>query len=60
MTNEGENTANDDDEDRNLTRRQRGEKEAAKYLTPEALNPLVKRVLEKQKLKEKKNESSSD
>jgi len=49
-----------EDEDSGLTRRQRGEKEAAKYLTPEAMNPLVKRVLEKQKLKEKKNESSSD
>jgi DNA-binding transcriptional MerR regulator len=60
ITNEGENNAKDDDEDRNLTRRQRGEKEAAKYLTPEAMNPLVKRVLEKQKLKAKKNESSSD
>ncbi len=60
MTNEDENTAKDDDEDHNLTRRQRGEKEAAKYLTPEAMNPLVKRVMEKQKLKEQKNESSSN
>jgi len=60
MTNEDENTAKEDDEDHNLTRRQRGEKEAAKYLTPEAMNPLVKRVMEKQKLKEQKNESSSD
>jgi len=59
-TNEGENTAKEDDEDHNLTRRQRGEKEAAKYLTPEAMNPLVKRVMEKQKLKEQKNESSRD
>ena len=49
-----------EDEDSGLTRRQRGEKEAAKYLTPEAMNPLVKRVLEKQKLKDKKNESSSN
>ena len=49
-----------EDEYSGLTRRQRGEKEAAKYLTPEAMNPLVKRVLEKQKLKEQKNESSSD
>jgi hypothetical protein len=46
------------DEDRGLTRRERGNKVAEKYLNAETMSPLTKRLLEKQK--EKKDESSSD
>lgn len=48
----------DDGSENGLSLRQRGEKEAAKYLNKETLSPLSKRLLAK--AKENKDESSSD
>ena len=61
---EGENNAINADEYSGLTRRERGNKVAEKYLEPPLLSPLTIQVLEKEKqrkqLMEKKDENSSD